>query len=584
MPVFTTPSPRALKFCACVWAALLTLSAAPLSMASDNPAAATSLEWLAFRFRSDFSIDLNADQGWAAQENAQAALHYDKPFRFRIQTMATQSPAQGHLLSLQYRAQGGDWQPVGVSDFPYPAFATPMVSVVSTDAYAQGAETQRLLGSAATPWDDGAGLNASAATPVWRTTGEALEWEWPLVIRRFSDGPAFAQNDEVFELRVVDGLGAPLAGPADALVSMSAEPGHLGGTFIETPVRIGPYQSDNGHLYFFMEPSETHNRFMAVTSADFGNTWKEVDGEGRPDAVDLEGVATTRIGSVIHILHQISEEVLYHAFETGDSETNPGRWLVNSQSIARLAEPPTQFVDVAARSDGSLVALYAGAQKLFLQTRSAQGDWSAPREVDVDTGPELSGPMLVSGPEDILTLAYTGRDGSGFIRHLHPDDSLSPRLVLSRALGVSDSENGAILPMIVLPDSGSTVVLYREESGLLHERRFSLTGELSEPVQVTALSVVTNAVDSEQAGADLVQHDGSLHVLFIAQQSRAIFHSRSTQPGVWSTPQAIIEGVDAGWVRGSVHLNASGDPVYGFVFDGGSRGGSGFNRYFALPL
>lgn len=96
--------------------------------------------------------------------------------------------------------------------------------------------------------------------------------------------------------------------------------------------------------------------------------------------------------------------------------------------------------------------------------------------------------------------------------------------------------------------------------------------------------VITDAVDSEQVGADLVRHGSTLHLLFIEAQSRSILHTRSTSEGVWSEPQPIVEGIEGAWVRGSVHTDAAGNPVYGFVYDGGSQGGSGFNRYFALPL
>jgi hypothetical protein len=135
-----------------------------------------------------------------------------------------------------------------------------------------------------------------------------------------------------------------------------------------------------------------------------------------------------------------------------------------------------------------------------------------------------------------------------------------------------------------VPDSGATVAVYRETDGSLYERCSSPAGELSAPVHISPLPVVTDAVDSEQAGADLVAHGSTLHPLFIEASSRSIYHVRSDQPGIWSAPQPVVEGIDGSWVRGSIHEDASGNPVYGFVYDSGSRGGSGFNRYLAIPL
>jgi len=545
---------------------------------------APHLEWLAFRVRSDATVSLNADAGWASPENSAADIQYDQPFRFRIQVRAAMAPPEGQLLRLQYRHNGETWLPLGFAGFPYPDFATPVVSVISTDAYAQGEETERLLGAADLAWDDGAGINAVDSTPVWRATQDALEWEWPLVVRRFSDGPTFAEDGDVFELRVVDGQGRALAGQQSAELRLTAAPGHLGGTFIETPTRIGPYQSEAGHLYFFMEPSETDNWFMAVKSTDVGQSWSEVDGNNRPTTGDLEGVASARSGSVIHLIHQISREVFYHAFQMDDEVSAEGRWLVTDESIATPDEPPTQFADLVARSDGSLVTLYGGSQRLFMQSRSAQGVWGAPQEIDSDVPPELSGPVMAIAADDTITVAYTGRDGSGFVRHLRADGSLSARQLFSANLGVTDDENGAIVPLVVLPESGETVLIYREQTGLLFERRFSRDGQLSSPVQVAQIPVITSAIDSEQVGADLVVHDSSLHLLFIDAQSRSIFYTRSREAGNWSAPQVVVEGIQGAWVRGSVLHDAAGNPVYGVVFDAGSSGGSGFNRYFALPL
>jgi hypothetical protein len=550
----------------------------------EAPAAAptSALQLLTHRFRSDFAAALNADTGWAAPADAPAALHYDEPFRLRVQVRATGATPDGQVMSLQYRWLGGPWRAVGVAKFPYPSLASPLISITSTDAYADGEETERLLGDPALDWNEGAGLSLAAATPVWRGRDDAVEWEWPLVVRRFSDGPTFAEDGSDIELRLVDGQGLPLAGPPMKLQA-TATPGHLGGTFIETPARLGPYQTDDGTLYFFMEPTETDNRFMAVMSTDFGKSWREVDGASRPRANDLEGVASVRTGSTVHLIHQVTHEVFYHAFELADA--GAGHWVVDSESLARPeGEPPTQIADVVARSDGSLVALYGGARRLFLQLRSAQGEWGAPLEIDSAVEPALSGAVLAVGNDDLVTLAYTGRDGRGFVRHLNADGTLSERLELSTNLGSRETEDAVILPLVTLPESGVTVVVYREVDGLLYERRFTREGELSGPALVSDLPVVTDAVDSEQVGADLVLHGATVHLFFIDEASRSIYHTSSDAAGQWSAPQAIVEGIEASWLRGSVQRDANGNDVYGFVYDAGSKGGSGFNEYKTLPL
>jgi hypothetical protein len=38
------------------------------------------------------------------------------------------------------------------------------------------------------------------------------------------------------------------------------------------------------------------------------------------------------------------------------------------------------------------------------------------------------------------------------------------------------------------------------------------------------------------------------------------------------------------WVRGNLYTNADGAKVYGFVYDAGSDGGAGMNRYGEIEL
>jgi len=554
-----------------------------LAVGSNAYSQTSAVEVTAFRFRSSFEAGLNVDAGWAAAENAPAQLWYDQPFRLRLQVSSDNTGVAGQLLSLQYRVNSGSWQALGYSDFPYPRFATPVMSAVSTSAYEHGDDTERLLGSAESDWDEGIGLNGVANTPVWRGAGDAMEWEWPLVVRRFSDGPTFSEDNSEFELRVVDEQARPIPAVAPIRFSARSPVGHLGGTFVETPGRLGPYQNDQGHLYFIMEPTETDNRFMMMRSTDHGRSWREVDGANRPRADDLEGVASVRLGNTIHMIHQVTREVFHHGFEM---EADDGRWIIDSESIAAPGVPATQYADVVALSDGSLMAFYSGERKLFLQRRSPDGEWEQPREIDSSLEPELSGPVLVAGRDDSITLAYTGRDGRGFVRRRLADGSLSPRLTLSNDLGTEDPQNGAILPLVAMDagENGSeTVIVYREQNGLLFERRLSAAGQLSNAMLISPIPVVTDAVDSEQAGADLLRFGNELHLLFIDQATRSIYHTQAASRGGWVKPRKILDGIEASWLRGSIHEDKEGNPVYGFVYDAGSKGGAGANFYHSFP-
>ena len=46
----------------------------------------------------------------------------------------------------------------------------------------------------------------------------------------------------------------------------------------------------------------------------------------------------------------------------------------------------------------------------------------------------------------------------------------------------------------------------------------------------------------------------------------------------------MVDRIDAQWVRGAVVEGRGGQPVYAFIYDAGSNGGSGMNRYGEIPL
>jgi len=75
-----------------------------------------------------------------------------------------------------------------------------------------------------------------------------------------------------------------------------------------------------------------------------------------------------------------------------------------------------------------------------------------------------------------------------------------------------------------------------------------------------------------------------VHVVFIDEETRDLLHTSSPVPGKWTPARPVVEGVDAQWVRGRVVRDASGAAVYGLVYDAGSNGGSGMNRYGVIAL
>ena len=466
---------------------------------------------------------------------------------------------------------------------------TPRVSIVASEAYEQGAATADLLAASDVRHSVGAGVSLAETPPPFSESGVQSEWEWPLVIRRFADGAVTNDEGDTFAFRMAYADGRPLPSDVRPTVTAAVPPRLLAGTFAETPGRVGPWETAGGDLYFLMEPAETDNVLMVVKSTDGGKSWQEVDAANRPATGDLEGFASAYAEGTIHMLHQTSDAVLYHAFRTSDHPTHPDAWHVRDNTVATPGEPPTQVAALTARSDGSLVAVYGGPEKIRYKIRSPGGMWGDETVVDAETpSGTLSGPMTVLGGGDTVHLAYTEigeTEGAAWYRRIRPDGTLTPREKLASGIGTAEGARGAVLPLVFLPETNTAVAIYRLATGKLWARQIENHGTPTDPVQVTGRGVVQNAVDSDQAGADAVAAGGVMHVLFIEEGTGDLYHTQRGEDGVWEPATLEVGGITGQWVRGRP-LRQGGDAprVYGYVYDAGSEGGGGMNWYGERPL
>jgi hypothetical protein len=457
---------------------------------------------------------------------------------------------------------------------------TPRVSIVSCPAYENGAETTDLLKGSSAGFRPGAGVDLAETTPPWSGAGSHGEFEWPLVVRRYADGAVTNEAGDTFELRMVGADGVASSASRNPVLRLAIPPRHLGGTFVETPGRIGPWQAKNGDLYFVMEPAETHNVFMMMKSSDEGLTWREVDGANRPETDDLESVDGRQVGDTIHIVHQVTSSTRYHAFRTSDHPSHPDTWAVRDEVAAR-ADSIAQAASLVVRSDGSMVAFYVGDTVRY-SVRSPGGGWGPDRVLDPGVTPSSAGPKAVLGANDTVHLAYYGMDGTVWFRRLLPGGPLTARQQLASGLGTTRAEFGAVLPLVFIPRTNTVVILYRQADGRLWERRVVADGAPTPPVRVTDRVVLQEAVDSQQPEADAVLDGETVRVLFVEESSRSIFSTNDR--GGWQPSELLVAGILGSWVRGNVYARRDGVRVYGFVYDAGSEGGAGMNRFGELVL
>jgi hypothetical protein len=233
------------------------------------------------------------------------------------------------------------------------------------------------------------------------------------------------------------------------------------------------------------------------------------------------------------------------------------------------------------RSDGSFVAFFVGPT-LQYATRSAEGKWSADRRLDPAETRILAGPQAVLGANDTVHLAYWRDDGTVWYRTMARDGTLSEAISLAAGAGTTRAEYGSVLPLVYRRKSDTVVVVYRLADGHLWERRIGADRVPTAPRRVTDRTVVNQAADSQQPGADLVGDDEALQVIFIDQETRELRHTHDR--GGWQPSRLIVGGIRADWVRGDLHPAPEGGTVYRYVYDAGSGGGAGMNRFGEVTL
>ena len=307
------------------------------------------------------------------------------------------------------------------------------------------------------------------------------------------------------------------------VLRLAIPPGHVGGTFVETPGRIGPWQAANGDLYFIMEPAETSNVFMMMKSTDKGATWREVDGANRPKTKDLESVDARQVGDTIHILHQVTQSSRYHTFRTSDHPTQPDSWAVRDE-LAATAKSVAQAATLARCAPTEAWSPSTLVRPIHYNIRSPAGTWGDARPSSTPIAPSLAGPQAVLGANDTVHLAYYGTDGTIWYRQLLPDGTLTARQQLATGAGTTRAEYGAVLPLVYIPETNTVVIIYRLDRGKLWERRVANDGPTDGRGAGDGPRRGPRTRSIRSSRAPTRSCDGrTVHVLFIEQSSRSIF-------------------------------------------------------------
>ena len=277
-----------------------------------------------FRIRSDDSQALNADAGWKAGLDTDATLNAHEKFRVRFEIEETSGTAGNDSFKLQYNKNATGWvDAVGYPDqSPGSAASTPEVWVVTSAQYVDGNPTTDILSGSPAAFIIGEGQENPQVGTI-ALGSQHTEVEFSIIIPTFYDGPGQNKGGDTFDLRIVKSDGTAFSGTyVSPRVTLTVPPGLIGGTFVESPNRIGPFRDGNGNLYAIIEPAETNNVFMVVKSSDGGVTWAEQDGASRPTTDDVESVDAVLLGDELHAAHHKGNKVVYNVFRVSTHPTN----------------------------------------------------------------------------------------------------------------------------------------------------------------------------------------------------------------------------------------------------------------------
>ena len=89
-------------------------------------------------------------------------------------------------------------------------------------------------------------------------------------------------------------------------------------------------------------------------------------------------------------------------------------------------------------------------------------------------------------------------------------------------------------------------------------------------------------VDSQQPAADVFLDGETLRILFVDKATRSVYATHND--GGWQPSKLLVDKILGSWIRGSVYTRPDGTRVIGYVYDAGSDGGAGMNRFREVRL
>lgn len=548
-----------------------------------------------FRIRNNDSVGLNVDSDWAGSENQNVTIGRGVIYRIRIKVGETDGTGTTSSMHVQERLNGGTW--TDMTDLAVGTGAETPIQMMPSTQFTDNDATSQLLTNSGSTFVPGVGDSDNVfSTSI---SSQETEFEFCLQINSTYDANTHAEvvPDDTLELRIVgdpSGSASPFTGTYNIpVITVTDTDKYVGGAYVETPNRLGPFIDGSGSLYFVCEYAETFNRMTVRKSTDNGLTWRVIDGPNRPAENDMEGADALQSGSQIFMM-VVTTTVTFHSFRMSD-DASPDTWNIKDQEIEGAYTPHTsQNGSLEVRSDGTFVAFYVDAaapDRIRYRIRSTGGTWGAQNTVDSEASTNFTCVKTVKGASDTIHIFYKD-DTNGIIyyRTLSSADALSGRTSIATGIAFSGTpDNVPILPQPSYWNDGDEKILLvyqKAEQGALFSKLLT-NGTPGTEEQASDNTVDTDAggsgpggsggSDTPDASLCLDTSDNVSYLIYSRVSDGNIYravYTPSAGSGSWGTDSLQLTTIDAQFISAKV-VTHSGGKVVGFFYDDRSAGGTG---------
>jgi hypothetical protein len=553
-----------------------------------------------WRVRSDDSVALDANTGWAAAEDTAPTIDLGKKFRVRAKVQRdTTGVGDGFKLQCLHIPNGGAG--TGWWDITIVALASSPNSCVAGKLsvnYVDGAatSTELLTSDAGLSWQNGEGVETAESTGNIVTgthdlDNEETEFEWTIMMVNPYSQPMVAEvadGDKIY-LRVVhdDGTAFPnLYSPIE--ITVNYPNGYVGGVFSECPKDVIEVDG-NGKLYYVCEASEWEAETIMMASSDDGDTWAIVNRNNRPAEIDLESVDIKKVGTTLHIGMQLNNDPYYCTFNMSDAGSNPDTWQIQEFTKESVTRDDQQTA-IVSRSDGTEIHFWeevvSNDRRIIYRIRSSGGTWGSDNTLDSEASHDFTDCWAILGDSDLCHIFYQDlTDGELFHQTINSSDTLGTREeVGTNVLGQSTSEENAICGIVRYDSSGTDriVVAYRNDSNsYIHCAKVDDNGSPSTPIAATGRAAYNDPVNSgsDQPVAHLEVDGTDLYVVF-GDTNGEIWITKSADFAAFDTDTKIISNVEAYWLRTVVYTPSGGGTNLGIIYEDDSHGGLGNGHFY----